>query len=80
MNTRGTNSQFDAEAVNDSLAVEHPIDDYYARSALPIRLVERRRLSAIRDFMGDVAGLEVAEIGVGGGHVLRCSPLPASQQ
>ena len=74
MSTGGIDSQFDAEAVNDSLAVEHPIDDYYARSALPIRLVERRRLAAIRDFMGDVAGLEVAEIGVGGGHVLRMFP------
>ena len=74
MTVRGADSQFDAEAVNDQLAVEHPIDDYYARSALPIRLVEGRRLAAIRDFMGDVSGLDVAEIGVGGGHVLRMFP------
>jgi 2-polyprenyl-3-methyl-5-hydroxy-6-metoxy-1,4-benzoquinol methylase len=61
----------DVEAVNDRLAREHPIDDYYARSPLPIRLIERRRLEIIRAFTGEVRGLAVAEIGSGGGHVLR---------
>lgn len=61
----------DVEAVNDRLALEHPIDDYYARSPWPIRLVERRRLAIIRDFVGDADGLEIAEVGSGGGHVLR---------
>lgn len=61
----------DVEAFNDRLAREHPIDDYYARSLLPIRLIERRRLEIIRAFAGDVAGLELAEVGSGGGHVLR---------
>lgn len=66
--------EIDVEAINDRLALEHPIDDYYARAAFPIRFVERRRLAVIREFMGDVSGLEVAEIGSGGGHVLRMFP------
>jgi 2-polyprenyl-3-methyl-5-hydroxy-6-metoxy-1,4-benzoquinol methylase len=65
---------FDVEAMQDRLAREHPIDDYYQRSPWPIRFVERRRLAIIRDFMGDVDGLEVAEVGSGGGHVLRMFP------
>jgi SAM-dependent methyltransferase len=64
----------DVEALNDQLAREHPIDDYYARSPWPIRLVERRRLAIIRRFMGVVDGLDVAEVGSGGGHVLRMFP------
>ncbi len=64
----------DVEAVNDRLAREHPIDDYYARSPWPIRLVERRRLAIIRDFVGDERGLDIAEVGSGGGHVLRMFP------
>jgi len=62
------------KALNDRLAREHPIDDYYARSAWPIRLVERRRLAIIRDFVGNEAGLEIVEVGSGGGHVLRMFP------
>ena len=61
----------DVEALNDRLAREHPIDDYYARSPLPIRLIERRRLEIIREMLSPTAGLDVAEIGSGGGHVLR---------
>jgi 2-polyprenyl-3-methyl-5-hydroxy-6-metoxy-1,4-benzoquinol methylase len=64
----------DVEVLNDRLALEHPIDDYYARSPWPIRFVERRRLAIIRDFMGDVDALDVAEVGSGGGHVLRMFP------
>jgi 2-polyprenyl-3-methyl-5-hydroxy-6-metoxy-1,4-benzoquinol methylase len=64
----------DVEAVNDRLALEHSIDDYYARSSWPIRMVERRRLATIRDFVGDPDGLEIAEVGSGGGHVLRMFP------
>jgi 2-polyprenyl-3-methyl-5-hydroxy-6-metoxy-1,4-benzoquinol methylase len=66
--------EIDVEALNDRLALEHPIDDYYARAPLPLRLIERRRLALIRRFMGDVDGLEVAEVGSGGGHVLRMFP------
>ena len=61
----------DVEAWNDRLAREHPIDDYYARSPLPIRLIEQKRLDIIRSFAGDVRGLDLAEVGSGGGHVLR---------
>ena len=64
----------DVEQLNDRLALDHPIDEYYERAPLPIRLIERRRLAIIRDFMGDVRGLDVLEIGVGGGHVLRMFP------
>jgi 2-polyprenyl-3-methyl-5-hydroxy-6-metoxy-1,4-benzoquinol methylase len=61
----------DTEALNDELARKHPIDDYYAKSPLPIRLIEQRRLAIIRDMVGDARGLEVCEVGSGGGHVLR---------
>lgn len=67
-------SEIDVESLNDRLAREHPIDEYYASAPLPIRLVERRRLATIREFMGDVDGLDVAEVGSGGGHVLRMFP------
>ena len=53
-------SEPDVERLNDRLAREHPIDDYYERSPLPIRFVEGRRLAIIRAFMGDVQGLDVA--------------------
>jgi 2-polyprenyl-3-methyl-5-hydroxy-6-metoxy-1,4-benzoquinol methylase len=61
----------DVEALNDRLAREHPIDDYYARSLLPIRVIERRRLAIIRDMVGPAKGLDLLEVGSGGGHVLR---------
>jgi 2-polyprenyl-3-methyl-5-hydroxy-6-metoxy-1,4-benzoquinol methylase len=64
----------DYEALNDELATQHSIDDYYAKSPLPIRLIEQRRLAIIRDMMGEVSGLEVCEVGSGGGHVLRMFP------
>jgi SAM-dependent methyltransferase len=64
----------DVEAVNDRLALEHPIDDYYAKSPWPIRFVEKRRLGIIRDFVGAASGMEIAEVGSGGGHVLRMFP------
>lgn len=59
------------ERLNDRLAREHPIDDYYARSPWPIRFVEARRLAHIRAMAGRCDGRELAEIGSGGGHVLR---------
>ena len=64
----------DIEALNDRLAHEHPINDYYAKSPWPIRFIESRRLAVIRAFMGDVDSLDVAEVGSGGGHVLRMFP------
>src|SRR5690242_8223835 len=68
MNKGGT---LEVETLNDRLAREYSIDDYYARSPLPIRIIEGRRLGIIRDMVGEHAGLDVAEIGSGGGHVLR---------
>jgi 2-polyprenyl-3-methyl-5-hydroxy-6-metoxy-1,4-benzoquinol methylase len=41
---------------------------------LPIRLIEQRRLAIIREMAGESAGLDLAEIGSGGGHVLRMFP------
>ena len=64
----------DTEALNDRLAREHPIDDYYKRSPLPVRVIEQRRLSIIKQMAGDVTGLQLAEIGSGGGYVLRLFP------
>ena len=64
----------DIEALHDQLARDHPIDDYYARSPLPIRWIEQRRLAIIRDMVGPPAGLDLCEIGSGGGHVLRLFP------
>jgi len=64
----------EVEALNDRLAREHPIDDYYSRSPLAIRIIEQRRLTIIRDMVGPCHGLELAEIGSGGGHVLRMFP------
>jgi 2-polyprenyl-3-methyl-5-hydroxy-6-metoxy-1,4-benzoquinol methylase len=59
------------EALNDRLAREHPIDDYYEKSPLPIRLIEKKRLAIIRDMVGPSSGQTIAEVGSGGGHVLR---------
>ena len=67
-------SDVDIEALNDRFAREHPIDDYYTKAALPIRLVQRHRLAVIRRMVGEHAGLEVCEVGAGGGHVLRLFP------
>lgn len=67
-------SPADVEKFNDDLARNHSIDDYYERSILPIRLIEKRRLDIIREMAGESAGLDLAEIGSGGGHVLRMFP------
>lgn len=61
----------DVEERNDSRARRSPIDDYYARSILPIRWTEGRRLTVIRDFVAEREGMRIAEVGSGGGHVLR---------
>jgi 2-polyprenyl-3-methyl-5-hydroxy-6-metoxy-1,4-benzoquinol methylase len=64
----------DVEAINDRLATEHSIDDYYERSMWPIRFIERRRLEIIRSMIGVSRDLDIAEVGSGGGHVLRMFP------
>jgi len=60
-----------AEAINDRLATEHPINDYYEKSIWPIRKIEEGRLRIIREMVGPVSGLSLLEVGSGGGHVLR---------
>jgi 2-polyprenyl-3-methyl-5-hydroxy-6-metoxy-1,4-benzoquinol methylase len=72
--TRDVRDVDNVEEFNDRLAREHSINDYYASSPLPIRLIEKRRLDIIRQMAGDAAGLDLAEIGSGGGHVLRMFP------
>jgi 2-polyprenyl-3-methyl-5-hydroxy-6-metoxy-1,4-benzoquinol methylase len=69
-----SSEEMDVEVLNDRLAREHPIDDYYTRSPWPIRFVERRRFSIIRTFMENFDSLDVAEVGSGGGHVLQMFP------
>ena len=64
----------DVEELNDQLARTHPIGDYYARSPLPIRWIERRRLHIIRTMLGASESLDLLEVGSGGGHILRMFP------
>jgi 2-polyprenyl-3-methyl-5-hydroxy-6-metoxy-1,4-benzoquinol methylase len=71
---RTSGQPINVEDFNDRLAREHSINDYYERSPLPIRLIEQRRLDIIRRMAGESAGLDLAEIGSGGGHVLRMFP------
>lgn len=66
-----TADRSDVEAMYDRFAVEHVCDDYYAKSPWPIRLIEQRRLATIRAMVGPSRGLAIAEVGVGGGHVLE---------
>jgi ubiquinone/menaquinone biosynthesis C-methylase UbiE len=61
----------EVEALNDQLAREHPIDDYYGKSPWVVRWIEDKRLSIIRDMVAEQPGIRILEIGSGGGHVLR---------
>lgn len=69
--TSGQPGAQDVEAINDRLAREYSIDDYYTRSPLPIRVIEQRRLTIIREMVQEREGMRIAEVGSGGGHVLR---------
>ncbi|MFQ5590287.1 MAG: class I SAM-dependent methyltransferase [Phycisphaerae bacterium] len=64
----------DVEAWNDAFALEHDIDDYYARSSFLIRYIERRRLELIRRMAAPRPDDRILEVGCGGGHVLRLFP------
>ncbi len=73
--TRHRGSEIDdVEAFNDELARAHDIDDYYERSSLPVRLIERRRLQLIVQLVTARAHDRILEVGCGGGHVLRLFP------
>ncbi len=59
------------ERLNDQLAREHSINDYYERSPWVIRRVQQQRLDIIKNMIGESRGLRILEIGSGGGHILR---------
>jgi SAM-dependent methyltransferase len=61
----------DVEKINDRLATEHPIDDYYERSPWVIRRIQQHRLDTIRRMVACRPGMRILEVGSGGGHVLR---------
>lgn len=67
-------SSREVEELNERLAQEHPIDDYYERSPLLVRFVEQRRLAIIREMVDARPGETVLEVGSGGGHVLGMFP------
>ena len=46
-------------------------DAYHTRSALPIRVIERLRVRAIRRLLDAAPATRVLEVGVGGGNVLE---------
>jgi 2-polyprenyl-3-methyl-5-hydroxy-6-metoxy-1,4-benzoquinol methylase len=64
-------SAIDPVALNDRLALEHPIDDYYDKSPFFVRWIEQKRLRIIREMVAETPGLRILEVGSGGGHVLR---------
>jgi 2-polyprenyl-3-methyl-5-hydroxy-6-metoxy-1,4-benzoquinol methylase len=61
----------DVAALNDRLALEHPINAYYEKSPLPVRWIEGERLRIIAEMVAERPGLRILEVGSGGGHVLR---------
>jgi len=61
----------DVAALNDRLALEHDINDYYDKSPRVIRWIEQVRLRVIREMVAEDPGQRILEIGSGGGHVLR---------
>jgi SAM-dependent methyltransferase len=67
----GQASEVDPAAINDRLAREFPIDDYYDKSPFFVRWIEQKRLAIIREMVAETPGLRILEVGSGGGHVLR---------
>lgn len=61
----------EARAINDRLAREHSINDYYEKSLIFIRWIEQARLRIIREMVAEDPGQRILEVGSGGGHVLR---------
>jgi ubiquinone/menaquinone biosynthesis C-methylase UbiE len=60
--------------LNDRLAREHSIDDYYAEAFFVVRWIESERLRIIRSMVAAEPGHREIEVGSGGGHVLRQFP------
>jgi SAM-dependent methyltransferase len=67
-------TETEVEELNDRLAREHPIDEYYDRAPRVVRFVEARRLAVIRELAALPPGGRLLEVGSGGGHVLRLFP------
>ncbi|HMJ56152.1 MAG TPA: methyltransferase domain-containing protein [Polyangiaceae bacterium] len=61
----------EVERLNDKLAREHSINDYYDRSPFLVRWIEQQRLRIIREMVAYDPNHQILEIGSGGGHVLR---------
>ena len=74
MNVTALASVDDVLARNETFALEHDIDDYYAKSSVLIRWIEAHRLRVIRRMTAARPGDTVLEVGCGGGHVLRLFP------
>ena len=62
------------EQWNDGFAAAHDIDDYYTRSGVLIRAIERTRLACIKRMVAAEPTDRILEVGCGGGHVLRLFP------
>jgi ubiquinone/menaquinone biosynthesis C-methylase UbiE len=74
MTINAPKTQVEVEILNDRLAREYPINDYYSISPWLIRWIEGKRLRIIREMVGEVPGATLLEIGSGGGHVLKMFP------
>lgn len=61
-------------AWNEEMVQRFDPDAYHTRSALPVRVVERLRVRAIRRMLAATAESRVLEVGVGGGNVLERIP------
>jgi 2-polyprenyl-3-methyl-5-hydroxy-6-metoxy-1,4-benzoquinol methylase len=64
-------SSREVEELAERYARSHSIEDYYESAFWPIRMIESRRLAIVRELVGPSAGLDLAEVGSGGGHVLE---------
>jgi ubiquinone/menaquinone biosynthesis C-methylase UbiE len=56
---------------NEQMVQRFDPDTYHTRSALPIRVIERLRVRAIRRLLAAAPSSRVLEVGVGGGNVLQ---------
>ena len=62
--------------LNDRLAREHPINDYYERSFFLVRHIERRRLQIIRRMVGPADGLQILDLALVADTSCACFPRP----